>query len=55
MAEPMPLIEDSSLRAGPSPDLSSDIDFDSIDVKPALLDRPELLVTAPAGMRRAVL
>lgn len=45
MAEPMPLTEDSPLRAGPSPDLSSDIDFDNVDIERALLDRSELPVT----------
>ena len=43
--EPMPLTEDSPLRARPAPDLTPDIDFDNLDVERALLDRAGLLVT----------
>jgi nucleoside-diphosphate-sugar epimerase len=44
--EAVPLTEDSPLRAGPSPDLTEDIDFDNLEVERALLDRPGLPVTA---------
>ena len=43
--EPTPLTEDSPLRSGPAPDLTSDIDFDNLDVERALLDREDLPVT----------
>jgi nucleoside-diphosphate-sugar epimerase len=35
--DPIPLNEDAPLRAGPSPDLGSDIDVDNVDVERAVL------------------
>jgi nucleoside-diphosphate-sugar epimerase len=45
VAEPMPVTEESPLRAASSPDLTADIDFDNLDVERALVDQAELAVT----------
>ena len=34
--DPVPLTEESPLRAGPSPDLAADVDYDNLDVERAL-------------------